>query len=110
MTNIRPNIYKMSVDNGKYTFLSQDGYSTIKLEGTTKEIAYLCFKSYLNGIPDGYGNLYLDDVGPFRIDFTGEGITVSCKIFDKIEPEPGNVFWQELNDHCKRFMKLVVFS
>jgi hypothetical protein len=80
------------------------------IEGTTKDISFMIFKKYLRTQPDGYGNIYTDSVGPFWIASSKNDIQITVDAWSKIEPEPSQEFWDELNGQFKRFMRLIAFS
>ena len=108
MTNIMPQNYLMTGDEKKYTFLHQDSYITIKVEGTIKDIAYQLFQNFLNTRSDGYGVNYPDPVGPFCLDVAEKQVILEWAC--TIRPEPSTEFWNELSAQVQRFMDLKAFS
>lgn len=107
----------MTVENGRYTFVHEDGYLRIKLEGTPKEIAYKMFDSYIHTVQDGYGNLWpagYDVLGPFSLEISGAAPNHSFDItvdwLAAIRPEPPHEFWEELKTSFGRYLDLIAFS
>lgn len=112
MTNMKPRVYTMSSDDsGRYTFQHLDGYLSIEVAGTSKELAYRLFESYINAPIDGYGNSYQRCVGPLWLDVDKDKEPlVMCDIFCSITPEPPKAFWDEMTAQVKRYLKLIAFS
>lgn len=117
MANPQISTYDMTVENGVYTFLHQDGYLTVKIEGTPKEIAYRMFTGYISTVQDGYGNRWpsgYDVLGPFSLEISGTGSEYVSEItvdwLAAIRPEPSHEFWEELNTSFRRYINLIVFS
>jgi len=108
MTNMRPQNYLMTGDERKYIFLHQDGYITIKVEGTAADIAYRLFQNFLEARQDGYGGIYPDPVGPFYLDVAEKQVILEWAC--TIRPEPSTEFWTELSAQVQRFMNLKAFS
>lgn len=111
MGRFNSQVFSMIKDEGKYTFLHQDGYLTVRVEGTTKELAFSLFRNYISAGKDGYGTIMNDSVGPLFLEAQDKNDPKTmCDLFCKIEPEPEPAFWLELDEHIKRFMKLIPFS
>jgi hypothetical protein len=111
MANPKISVFDMTLAGDTYTFSHQDGYYSEKIEGTTKEIAYLMFQAHINARHDGYGAIY-EKVGPFMVE-DGEGkanLKIGVDFLSSIRPEPNDVFWSELNGHFARFLNLIAFS
>lgn len=114
MANPKISVYNMSVENSRYTFIHQDGYNirpflgTNDVEGTTKDIAYKLFDTYIHTSREGYTIL-----GPFWVLTTPDEerpFEVGVDWLAAIKPEPSPEFWAELNSYFIRFMDLIIFS
>lgn len=125
MANPKISMYEMTVENGRYTFLHQDGYLSVRIEGTPKEIAYKIFDSYINThtiqqdshMQDGYYHGWpagYDVLGPFALEISGRSPDHSFDItvdwLAAIRPEPPPEFWEELKTSFGRYINLVIFS
>ena len=111
MGNFGAQKYEMTKAGDWYNFHHRDGYYSTRVEGTTKDLAYMLFKNYLNATQDGYGTILNDSVGPLFLEAQNKNDPKTmCDLFCSINPEPEPAFWLELDEHIKRFMKLIVFS
>lgn len=113
MANIQGREYHMYQVGNKYRFVYHDGYQSIEIKGTTKEIAFAVYKDYLGRSDDGYGLSSGNwSYGPFFLEERPETKTWEVMtLIDTIVPEPEQSFWDEMNKHINRFFEtLTAFS
>lgn len=112
MANPQIATFQMTKTGDTYSFQYEDGYYIENIAGTPKEIAYLIFDKLViprtSSFQDGYGySWHTNSWPPFWVDESG---VIQLDFLSKIEPEPNQEFWNELNRQFQRFMKLLVFS
>jgi hypothetical protein len=111
MGQFNSQVFSMTKAGDWYNFDHRDGYYAVSVEGTTKDLAYMLFKNYINATRDGYGTILNDSVGPLFLEAQDKNDPKTmCDLFCRIDPEPEPTFWLELDEHIKRFMGLIAFS